>query len=94
MDKSNPADSKLEAQISLILMKAGVTGPEIDECIMWAFGKDAWYVPPCEWVGRWNKLHPTDFKVKKSDRVVEFVFVVGKFFVAQKYKGIIIPGAN
>ena len=78
------ADSKLESRIAYILMKSGVTGPEIDECLMWAFGPGALYVTPYpDWINQWRKLHP-EFTVKKSDSFVEWMYVVGVLFVSWK----------
>lgn len=74
-------DTKLEGQICLILFKAGVTEPEVDECMDWAFGKNAWYAAPADWVDPWNKLHP-QHAVKPKDSFVEFMFVVGFLWVA------------
>ena len=74
------ADGKLEARIAFILMKAGVTGPQIDECMDWAFGPGAWYVPPYpDWLERWRKLHP-EYTVKKNESFVEWIFVIGHLF--------------
>ena len=81
----DPERSRLEEQISFILMKAGVDGPDIDECMGWAFGKDAWYVPPSpDWIDRWNKLHPQAFRAKRKDNFVEFMYVVGFFYCSEK----------
>ena len=78
------ADSKLEARIAFILMKSGVTGPEIDACLDWAFGPGALYVPIYpDWVDRWRKLHP-QFSVKRTDSFVEFMFSVGFLYVQWK----------
>lgn len=80
-------DPKLEQQIGFILMKAGVTGPEIEQCLEWAFGSEFWYVNICpDWLDRWNKLHPKKFKVKRNDSFVEFLYVVGKAFCAARDK--------
>jgi hypothetical protein len=89
MGKGNKPDmgKGLEGRIAFILMKAGVTMPEIDECIEWAFGKDAWYVPVSpDWTNRWNKLHPKQFRARKKDKFVEFIYVIGTLFLMQKYK--------
>lgn len=78
------ADGKLEARIALILMKAGVTGPEIDECLEWAFGPSPLYVPIYpDWVDRWRKLHP-EFPVKSNESFVEWIYVVGFLFCRWK----------
>lgn len=78
------AQDKLEARVVFILMKAGVSGPEIDECMDWAFGKGAWYVPIYpDWLDRWQKLHP-EYKVKKSGSFVEWIYVIGHLFVQLK----------
>jgi hypothetical protein len=77
--------SKVEGQIVFILMKSGVTGPEIDECLLWAFGPDSLYVPIFpDWIDRWNKLHPDKFHATAKDNFVEFVFVVGTLYVFHK----------
>lgn len=77
--------TRLEQQINFILMRAGVTGPEIDQCIHWAFGPNAWYIPVMpEWIERWNKLHGRLMHVKKSDSFVEFMYNVGYFFMQYK----------
>jgi len=87
--------SKLEGQITFILMKAGVTGPEIDECIEWAFGKGAWYRSPWpEWVKYWNKHHGRLFEGKRRDNFVEFMYVVGFFFAKKKFEEIIKLHSN
>ena len=70
------AQNKLEGQIALILMKAGVTGPEIDHCLEWAFGPGALYFAPAEWPDKWNKLHP-QHPAKKNEKFVEFIFTMG-----------------
>ena len=81
-----PIKTKLEEQISFILMKSGVTGPEIDEAIEWGFGKGAWYEPPYpNWLSRWNSRHP-EVPVKKTDNFVEFIFVVGHLFLKDKMR--------
>ena len=86
-NKPDPKKSRLESQIALILMKAGVTGPEIDECIAWAFGPGAWYAPVFpDWVDRWHKLHPHAFRIKQSDSFVEVLFTIGFFFISEKRK--------
>lgn len=78
--------NKLQRSIYTILMKSGVTGPEIDECMHWAFGKGAWYLPPYpDWVDRWNKLHP-GVKVRGKDSFTEFMYVVGTLFQMHKKK--------
>ncbi len=75
------ADSKLEARIAFILMKAGVTGPEIDACLDWAFGPGSLYVPIYpDWVDRWRKLHP-QFSVKANGSFVEWMFSIGFLYV-------------
>lgn len=79
--KSYNAHSKMEARIAFILMKAGVTAPEIDACLEWAVGPGALYVPIYpDWVDRWRKLHP-EYKLKKTDSFVEWVFVMGTLFM-------------
>ena len=85
MGKSNYiAQDKLEARIVFILMKAGVTGPEIDECMQWAFGPDPWHLAPYPGMfDRWHKLHP-EFPAKKSMSAVEWFFVVGTLFLTWK----------
>ena len=78
------AQDKLEARIAFILMKAGVSGPEIDECMLWAFGPGAWYRPIYpDWVDQWRKLHP-EFTIKRDDKFVEWIFVVGHLFTQWK----------
>lgn len=82
--KEYRAESKMEARVAFILMKAGVTGPEIDECIDWAFGPGAWYVPIYpDWVDRWRKLHP-QFSVRRTEKFIEFMYSVGFLFVQWK----------
>lgn len=77
----------LEARIAYILMKAGVTGPEIDQCIEWAFGPQAWYIPIWpDWIDRWHKLHPKAFRVARKDSFVEFIYVVGFMFCVERNK--------
>ena len=71
--KQYRADSKLESRVAFILMKAGVSGPEINECLSWAFGPGALYVPIFpDWVDRWRKLHP-EFTVKDNSSFVGFI---------------------
>ena len=85
--KDKQPHSRLEGQITFILHKAGVTGPEIDECITWAFGPGAWYVPIYpDWIDRWHKLHPRAFRVKRKDNFVEFIYVVGFMFCMEREK--------
>lgn len=80
--------SQVEGRIAYILMKAGVPEPEIDECLRWAFGEGALYVPIFpDWIERWNKLHPREFRARGKDNFVEFVYVVGFLFCANKLKG-------
>lgn len=75
----------VEGRIAFILMKAGVTGPDIDNCILWAFGPDAWYVPIYpDWIDRWHKLHPQAFKIKRSDNFVELIYVIGFLYCVEK----------
>ncbi len=86
MAKSNQyrADSKLESRIVFILMKAGVSGPEIDECLVWAFGPKCLYRPIYpDWIDEWRIRHP-EFTVKKSESFVEWIFVVGYLFMKWK----------
>lgn len=75
----------LERQIALILMKAGVTAPEIDQCIFWAFGEDAWFVPPADWANRWNMMHPGFFRIDSKDSFIEVIAVVGHAYMNTKY---------
>ena len=78
------ADSKLEARIAFILMKAGVPGPEIDECLLWALGPRALYRPIYpDWIDQWRKLHP-EYTVKDDGSFVEWIAVVGFLFVQWK----------
>lgn len=85
--KDNQKPSQVEARIAYILMKSGVVGPEIDQCIEWAFGPNAWYVPIWpDWIDRWHKLHPRAFRVKGKDSFVEWLFVVGFMFCMEKEK--------
>lgn len=77
---------QLEARVCYILMKAGVIGPDIDACVLWAFGPEAWYVPIWpDWAARWHKLHPKQFRVKPNESFVEFLYVVGFLFRVKKY---------
>ena len=86
--KDNRPRENMEEQIVFILHKAGVDGPEIDECILWAFGPNAWYVPISpDWIDRWNKLHPRACQVKKEDKFREWIAVVGKIFCHIKEHG-------
>ena len=72
--------SKLQAQIAFCFMKMGVLDTEIDECIAWAFGPKAWYVPIYpDWVDRWRKLHP-EYSVDEKSSFVEWMTVVGYLF--------------
>lgn len=86
--KPDPEErSKLEVQITFILMKAGVTGPEIDECIAWAFGPGAWEVPVYpDWVDRWHKIHPRAFRIQRKDNFIEVLYTIGFFFCMEKKK--------
>ena len=82
--KKNVPSSKMEASVSFILMKAGVTGPEIDECLEWAFGPNSLYVPIYpDWIDRWRKLHP-EYPVKGNGSFVEWICVVGFLFTRWK----------
>lgn len=98
--KKIPKFKNLEERISFILMKAGVTGPEIDECMYWAFGNDAWYIPirdpggGDDWISRWKILHPDHFEINKKDQFVEVVYVVGKAFLKHKYGELTPPGVG
>lgn len=77
--------SKMEERVTYILMKAGVTAPEIDECMNWAFGPEAWYVPIYpDWVDRWHKLHPKAFRIRKNDSFVKIIYVIGFMFCMYK----------
>lgn len=85
-DKLKLYESKIEGQIALILMKAGVTGPDIDACLDWAFGPNALYVPIYpDWIDRWRKLHP-EHPVKRQESFVEWIFVVGFLYCAYVYQ--------
>jgi hypothetical protein len=80
-------DKGLEGRIAFILMKAGVTEPDIDACIEWAFGKDAWYAPICpDWINRWNKLHPKMFRARRKDSFVKLMYVIGAAFAQERYR--------
>lgn len=76
--------TRLESSVRFILGKAGVAEAFIDPCVEWAFGKDAWYIPPAQWPGRWNRLHPQAFSAHKDDKFVEFIFVVGTYYVQER----------
>ena len=83
--KENKLSSGLEGRIAYILMKSGVTGPEIDECMEWAFGPGAWYVPIWpDWPDRWHKLHPKGMRIKRKDNLVEIIYVIGFLFTRYK----------
>lgn len=85
--KPDPLKSRMYEAISLILMKAGVIGPDIDTCLEWAFGKGCLYVPIYpDWIDRWHKLHPKAFRVKRKDKFLEWLYVVGFMFCVEKYK--------
>jgi len=74
------AESRIEGQIALILMKADVTGPEIDECLNWAFGPGILYRPIYpDWLDQWRKLHP-EYPVRKDYSFVKWIYVVGWLF--------------
>ena len=78
------AETKLEGQVALILMKAGVTGVEIDECLAWAFGENALYLAPYPgWIDRWKTLHP-EYPVRKEYSFVKWIYVVGFLFTKWK----------
>lgn len=78
------ADSKLEARIAFILMKAGVSAPEIDDCLLWAFGPNCLYRPIYpDWLDEWRKRHP-EYTVKDESSFVEWIFVVGHLFLQWK----------
>jgi hypothetical protein len=72
--------ARLEGQIALILMKAGVPEPNVDYCIVWAFGPDAWETPPYHWPERWNKLHDGLPPMSDSDSFVQALYKVGQEF--------------
>lgn len=78
--------TKLEQQVKEILLRAGVKPNDIDDCVSWAFGKDAWHLSPAEWVDRWNYLHPTAVQISPRDKFTEAIFVVGFFYVQQRAK--------
>lgn len=86
MSSENPNAPRLEAQILFILAQAGVDATKADACLAWAFGPDAWTIPPREWPARWNKLHPGAFHADRKDKFVEFVYVVGFYFTQQQAK--------
>jgi hypothetical protein len=75
--------SRLESQVLEILRTVGVPIQEIDACVYWAFGDDAWYVPIMPtWMERWNHLHKeTGMQVKKNDSFVEFVAAVAWWYL-------------
>lgn len=79
---------RLEAIIGGILMLAGVFPNEVDTCMEWAFGKDAWEQPPWPvWVNRWHKLHPTGPKIERKESFVETMFVIGRLYVHRAKEG-------
>jgi len=86
--KGNPepkSHNKLYTVMCKCLYKGGVLPNEVDECILWAFGKGAWYVPPSpDWIDRWNKLHPKAFKMRRTDKLALTLQQVGFLFCAQK----------
>lgn len=84
MDQKFPSLTKMEERIAFILMKAGVEPGEVDECVWWAFGPNAWYVPIYpDWFKIWNKTHP-QYPIKKNESFVKFIFAVGIVF--REYK--------
>ena len=83
MAQSGP-DAGLYGRICFILMKAGVTDPEINECLNWGFGPGVLFLPIYpDWMDRWMKLHP-EYPVSRRDKFVEWIFVVGYLFVQWK----------
>lgn len=75
--------TNMEARVAYILMKSGIEPGEVDACIYWAFGSDAWYLAPYpNWVDRWRTLHP-EYPIKTSDSFVKWIFAVGIAY--QKY---------
>jgi len=80
---------KLETQIKFILGKAGVQPADLEVCLRWAFGPDAWELAPYQWAKRWNKLHPSAFHLKGKEKFVETVFVVGYYFVQEKHRALV-----
>lgn len=87
MSPENDKNPQIEARLAYILMKAGVTAPEIDACLLWAFGPDALYVPIYpDWVNRWHKLHPKAFKIKRNDNFVQVLYVIGFMYCVEKQK--------
>uniref|UniRef100_A0A6M3IY61 Uncharacterized protein n=1 Tax=viral metagenome TaxID=1070528 RepID=A0A6M3IY61_9ZZZZ len=88
------AQLSLESKIAFILMKAGVPPDWIDDCVLWAFGPDAWYDPIYPgWVDRWHTLHPRAFKINaKKDKFVEWIFVVGHLYLQyRKATPLVVP---
>ena len=82
--KNQPA---LYKAICKILYKTGVLPAEIDECMHWAFGPKAWYIPPNpEWIDNWNKVHGKLMRIKHGDKLVEILICVGTLFCSQKDK--------
>jgi len=77
---------RLEGQVQFILAQAGVAPQHYTACLTWAFGSDAWEVPPADWPMRWNRLHPTAPHITGKDKFVEIVFVVGYLYAQQRQK--------
>lgn len=83
-EKRDPGYEKIYGKVRDVLMKYGVAPVEIEECMEWAFGRGAWYVPPYpDWMVRWRVLHP-GFTIKKTDKFYEWIAVVGHLFLEQK----------
>lgn len=77
---------RLETLIRAILMDAGVKPQDTDRALKWAFGPDAWDIPPREWPDRWNRLHPQAFHATGRDGFKKFLYVVGFYYVQQKQR--------
>src|SRR5258708_7905697 len=83
-NKKYKTDSHLEGSIASTLMMGGCEGQDIDECLLWAFGPNAWYVPIWpDWYDRWHKLHP-EFPADKKMPFVEWMIVVGNLYARHK----------
>lgn len=81
----NPEGNKLEGVLIAILTKAGVPSGEVLECLDWAFGPNALYVPIYpDWIDRWHKLHPKSFHIHRKEKFLEMMYVIGFHYCVEK----------
>ncbi len=76
-----PIFSSLRSLIQNALNIAGVKEWEYENCLKWAFGKDALDMPTSEWDDSWRELHSDLFMVRGDDLLYESLTKIGRAYL-------------